>query len=232
MFYAIDPVYYLFALPGLILSLIASGYVESVFAKYSKIRSRTGITGAEAAHRMLASQGITDVQIRRIDGFLSDHYNPGDRTLNLSPDVYDSDSLSAIGVACHEAGHALQHAQLYKPLALRTALVLPVNLGPYAAYLLVIIGTIIQSTSCLYLGIAFFSLATIFAFVTLPVEWNASSRAKQAMLSAGFLTPGELVKSSSVLNAAFLTYVAAAVAALLQFIYILHKLGLLGGRRR
>ena len=226
-----DPLYLVFALPGLILSVLASLYVKTTFSRFSRVHAVSGLTGAQAAYQMLQSQGITNVRIEHASGFLGDHYDPTSRTLRLSDDVYGRSTIAAIGVACHEAGHAIQHAHHYSPLALRTMLVLPANLGSQVSYLIIIAGALLQAPSLIHLGLILFSLGVLFTLVTLPVEWNASSRAKQAMLSAGFLSPRELVGASSVLNAAFLTYVSAAATAILTLLYWLVRLGILGGRR-
>ena len=227
----IDPVYLIFALPGLILSLIASAMVKSTFSKYSQVGSSTGLTGAEAAERMLHRNGIYDVRIEQVSGFLSDHYDPSNRTLRLSPDVYGSRSLSAIGVACHEAGHALQHASGYGALGLRSALVPLTNFCSPVSYIVILLGFLLSSQSLVLLGCIFFSAAVVFAFVTLPVEWNASARAKSMMVSCGIVSPHESSDAGSVLNAAFLTYVAAAVSALLTLLYYLFRAGVFGSNR-
>lgn len=227
----LDPVYYIFALPGLLFALLASFYVKSTFARYAKVTARSGMTGAQAASEMLQRSGVHNVRIERVSGFLSDHYDPGAHALRLSPEVYDSPSLSAIGVACHEAGHALQHAGNYAFLGLRTALVPVANLGSTLAYPLFFIGLIFSSMALVKLGILLFSAALLFTIVTLPVEWNASSRAKQAMVNCGLVTPSEASDAASVLNAAFMTYVASAISALLTLLYYLFRAGLLGGRR-
>lgn len=219
MFHAIDPLYYLFAIPGLILSMIASMYVKSAFAKYSRIKSARGLTGAQAAYEMLLRSGVTDVKIEPVNGFLSDHYDPTSRTLRLSPDVFHSSSLAAIGVACHEAGHALQHASNYTWLGLRSSLVPVASFGSNFAYILFFLGMFINSTMLVNLGLILFTGAVAFTIVTLPVEWNASARAKVAMVDNGIVTAAEREDAGTVLNAAFLTYVAAAVSAILTLLY-------------
>ena len=230
MFY-FDPVYLIFALPGLILSLFASIMVKSTFAKYSEIGSSTGLTGAEAAERMLHRNGIYDVRIEEVSGFLSDHYDPSNRTLRLSPDVYHSQSLSAIGVACHEAGHALQHASGYGAWGLRSALVPLTNFCSPISYIVLLLGFLLASQTMVLWGCILFSATVVFAFVTLPVEWNASARAKTMMVSCGIVSPGESSDAGSVLNAAFMTYVASAVSALLTLLYYLFRAGLFGSNR-
>ena len=220
MFY-FDPLYLIFAIPGLILAGLASFYVKSTFSEYSRFRASSGLTGAEAAERMLHSAGIYDVKIERVEGFLSDHYDPASRTLRLSPGVYDSASLSAIGVACHEAGHALQHAASYGPLGLRSALVPVTNISSFLSYIVIIGGFIFQSGGMVMFGAILFSAVVVFSIVTLPVEWDASSRAKQLMVTAGIVSAPERDSAGKVLNAAFLTYVAAVLSSLLTLIYYL-----------
>lgn len=224
-----DPVYFLFMLPGLALSLWASFYTKSTFSKYARVRSARGYTGAQAAAEMLGRAGVRDVEIERGRGFLSDHYDPRRKTLRLSPDVYQGQSLSAVGVACHEAGHALQHARGYAPLALRSALVPAASFGSNFSYFLFVLGFLFRSQALLLIGIALFTLAVLFTLITLPVEWNASARAKRAMVSASMVSPQEKRGAAAVLNAAFMTYVAAAVSSLLILLYYLMRSGLLGG---
>ncbi|HEY5621871.1 MAG TPA: zinc metallopeptidase, partial [Pontiella sp.] len=174
--------------------------------------------------------GLQDVQIHRVRGFLSDHYNPMNRTLNLSPNVYDAQSLSAIGVACHEAGHALQHASGYVPLKFRSAMVPVTQFSSYGAYIFILLGVFMQSMVMAQFGVALFAVGFLFALVTLPVEWDASARAKRQMVTDGIVQPSEAEAAGKVLDAAFLTYVAAAVSALLTLLYYMMRLGLLGGR--
>lgn len=226
-----DPMYFVILAPALILSLIATGLVKSTFAKYAKVAASSRMTGAQAAAVMLTKSGVTDVQIERVQGFLSDHYDPTAKKLRLSPDVYDGRSLSAIGVACHEAGHALQHATHYSPLALRSSLVPVAQIGSNFSYVLLLLGFIMQSQNLLLAGIILFSAAVLFTIVTLPVEWNASTRAKQQMVTCGIVRQSEAADAGKVLNAAFLTYVASAASAVLTLIYYLYRSGLLGGRR-
>lgn len=226
-----DPVYLLFMLPALILAGIATLLTKTTFAKYSHVYASSGMSGAEAARHLLDAQGLYDVKIERTSGFLGDHYDPRDRTLRLSPDVYGSNSLSAVGVACHEAGHALQHAQHYAPLALRTTLVPVTQFGSNAAYIFILIGLFVPGLIFLAkVGVILFGVAVLFAIITLPVEWDASSRAKKLMISTGIVDITEQRQAGAVLNAAFMTYIAAAVSAILTFIYYLFRLGLLGGR--
>jgi Zn-dependent membrane protease YugP len=229
MFMYFDPLYMLVMIPALILAGIATAKTKGTFAKYSRVAASSGLTGAQAARRMLDQNGLHDVEIRRVQGFLSDHYNPLNRTLNLSPDVYDSASLSAIGVACHEAGHALQHAEGYLPLKLRSAMVPVTQFSSYASYIFILLGMLMHSMAMAKLGVVLFAIGFLFALVTLPVEWDASARAKSKMVEAGIVWPEEAQSAGKVLDAAFLTYVAAAVSALLTLLYYMMRLGLLGG---
>ena len=222
-----DPLYFVFLAPGLALSLYATFRTKSTFSKYSQVGSRSGLTGAQAAALMLQRHGVSNVRIERSSGWLSDHYDPSQKALRLSDDVYSSQSLSAIGVACHEAGHAMQDAHGYAMLSIRTALVPATNFSSYFAYILMIVGIFIQPF--LLLGVGLFAVGVVFSLVTLPVEWDASRRAKVAMDEAGMLSPEENRHASKVLNAAFLTYLAAAVTSLLTLLYYLFRLGFLGG---
>jgi len=222
--------YWLFAIPGLIIAGVATLFTKSTFKKYSRFGASSGLTGAEAARQMLADRGIHDVKIEPVRGFLSDHYDPMSRTLRLSPDVYGSRSLSAIGVACHEAGHALQHAAGYAPLAIRSALVPLANFGSNAAYIFLMLGMLFRTPGLIQIGALVFLAAVAFSIITLPVEWDASSRAKKLMVSSRIVSYQEAASAGKVLNAAFMTYVAAAVSALLTLVYYLMRAGLLGGR--
>jgi Zn-dependent membrane protease YugP len=224
-----DPLYFVFLAPGLALSLYATFRTKSTFSKYSKVGSRSGLTGAQAAALMLQRHGITNVRIERSSGWLSDHYDPGQKALRLSDNVYSSQSLSAIGVACHEAGHAMQDAHGYGMLSLRTALVPATNFSSTFAYIVMIAGFFLQMAGLILIGVCLFSVGVVFSLITLPVEWDASKRAKLAMDEAGMLSPEENRDASRVLNAAFLTYLAAAVTSLLTLLYYLFRLGLLGG---
>jgi Zn-dependent membrane protease YugP len=226
-----DPMYLLFIAPGLALSLWASMRVKSTFNKYSKVRSMRGLTGAQAAQELLRGAGITDVKIVRSQGMLSDHYNPVNKTLALSDPVYDSDSVAAIGVATHEAGHAIQHARHYAPLWVRSALVPTANIGSSIGYMAMLFGLFLSSQNMVLIGAVLFSAVLLFQVVTLPVEFNASNRAKALVLEHGIVTRDERRGVDAVLNAAALTYVAAAVSTLLTLLYFLFRSGLLGGRR-
>jgi uncharacterized protein len=226
-----DPMYLVFILPGLALSMWASYRTKSAFEKYSKVRSGSGLTGAQAARLMLDQAGLHDVTIVRTHGMLSDHYNPMTRSLSLSEAVYDMPSISAIGVACHEAGHAIQHAQKYAPLWLRSALVPTANIGSGIGYFVMLLGLFLHATNMVLVGAVLFSMVLLFQIVTLPVEFDASARAKELVVADGIVTSNEREGIDRVLNAAALTYVAAVVSTLLTLLYFLMRAGLLGGRR-
>ena len=229
MYYWWDQTYILVII-GAIICLIASARVKTTYAKYSKDRSMSGMTGAEAAERILRNAGIHDVSIGHVSGNLTDHYNPKTKVLNLSDSVYGSTSVAAIGVAAHECGHAIQHQEGYFPLSFRGALVPVANFGSTMAWPLIIIGLFFNShtgTFLIQLGIMFFSLAVLFQLVTLPVEFNASNRVVHILGSTGMLQDDELKKTRRVLRAAALTYVASAAAAILQ---LLRLVLLFGGR--
>lgn len=228
MFY-FDPMYLLFALPGLILAMMASFYTKSTFAKYSQIGASSGLSGSMAAKRMLQVSGIYDVKIEEVAGFMSDHYDPTTKTLRLSPDVFNGKSLSSVGVACHEAGHAIQHAKGYAPLKLRTVMVPMTNICSTMSYFIIFLG-FVMSKELILVGAILFSVAVLFSIVTLPVEWDASARAKEMLVMAGIVNPTEAKMSGEVLNAAFLTYVAAAVTAILTLLYYLLRSGVFGSR--
>jgi Zn-dependent membrane protease YugP len=223
--------YLLFIAPGVLLSLLASWMVKSAFSRYSQVPTMNGLTGAQAAEKMLANAGVRDVGIEQAEGFLSDHYNPLTKKLALSEEVYGSASIAAVGVACHEAGHAVQHAQHYAPMWLRSALVPTANIGSNIGYGVMLLGLFMQSTGMVLVGAVLFSMVLLFQIVTLPVEFDASSRAKRLAVEYGIVSEGERVGMDRVLNAAALTYVAAVVSTLLTLLFFLLRAGLLGGRR-
>lgn len=225
-----DPVYLLFLAPGMLLSFWASTRVKSTFAHYSQVASRSGMSGAEAARELLRRQNILDVTIEPVEGFLSDHYDPGSKTLRLSPDVYHGRSLSALGVAAHEAGHAIQHAHSYGPLAFRSMVVRPAMLGSNLGMVVLGLGLMTQATGIVWVGIALFSAFVVFTLVTLPVEFNASSRAVAALVDTQIISQHEAADTKRVLDAAALTYVAAAISAVLQLVYFLFRAGLFNSR--
>lgn len=225
-----DPVYLLFALPGLLLSMWASYRVRVAFDAYSQVPAVRGFSGAQAAQRLLDDAGLHDVGIVETHGYLSDHYDPTARQLALSSGVYHGRSLAAIGVACHEAGHALQHATGYVPLGLRSLLVPTANIGSTVGYLVMAVGLMLSPWVVL-LGAAIFSTVLLFQVVTLPVEFDASARAKRLIVEARIIEPWEREGVDRVLNAAALTYVAAAVSTLMVLVYYLFRAGLLDGSR-
>ena len=226
-----DPMYFVFIIPALLLSLWASFQVKRNFSKYSKVPAASGLSGAQAAQRLLDGAGIGDVAIKPARGLLTDHYNPLDRSLNLSEGVYGSRSIAAIGVACHEAGHAIQHAVGYKALSLRSALVPTAKIGSSLGYIVMLAGLFLASTNTVLVGAVLFSAVLLFQIVTLPVEFDASNRAKALVSEYGIVTNHERQGMDKVLNAAALTYVAAAVSTLMTLLYFLLRAGLFGGNR-
>ena len=229
--YYFDPTYILVII-GLLLSLWAQYMVNSRFKKYSKIRSVRNITGAQVADVILRSQGIYDVRIEHIAGNLSDHYDPKNKVLRLSDSTYNSTSVAALGVAAHECGHAIQHARGYIPVKLRSTFVPVANIGSYASWILILIGLFFNDSSSqawLTAGIVCFSATVLFHVITLPVEFNASSRAIKVLAGNGILYGDEIKGAKKVLGAAALTYVASAATAILQ---LLRLIILYGGRRR
>lgn len=224
-YYYYDPTYMLIIISALI-SLFAQFLVNSRFSKYSRVRSRSGMTGAQAAERILQSQGIYDVAIQRVSGKLTDHYDQRNKTLNLSDAVYASTSVAAVGVAAHECGHAIQHARGYAPLSFRSALVPVANIGSQLSWLFIILGIFFGgSHTLIMIGILMFSAAVLFQLVTLPVEFNASGRALKLLSETGILQKDEVSDTRKVLSAAALTYVAAAATAVLQLLRLLRLFG-------
>ena len=233
-YYGFDMTYLIFVLPWLILSLWASANVNSTFKKYANQLSYRRITGAQAAQRVLSANGVSGVRIERISGNLTDHFDPKTNVIRLSDSVYDATSTAAIGVACHEAGHAVQYAQDYAPIKLRAAIVPITNIGSRLAMPLILLGLLFSfgenlSFGFVYAGIACFGLSVVFQLVTLPVEFNASRRAMEAIASGNILTEEEQRGARKTLTAAALTYVAATAVALAQ---LLRLLVIFGGRRR
>ena len=226
-----DPTYFL-VLIGVVFSLLAQTKVKNTFSKYSQVRNRTGMTGAEAAQRILQGAGIYDVRIEHINGNLTDHFDPKSKVLRLSDSVYGSASVAAVGVAAHECGHAIQHAKGYAPLKLRSVLVPVANFGSKIAWPLIVLGLFItskSSTLLINLGIIAFLGSVLFQVVTLPVEFNASNRAIRIIEETGLMQGEEVKSARKVLSAAALTYVASAATAILQLLRIFL---LVGGRRR
>jgi uncharacterized protein len=225
-----DPMYLMFALPGLALALLASMITKMTFKHYSEVASSYGLTGAQAAKKLLVYSGVNNVTIEETSGFLSDHYDPMAKKLRLSPSVFQSKSLAAIGVACHEAGHALQHAQGFAPLHIRSALVPATNISSWLSYIVITLGFVMHSQQFILLGAIIFSAAVLFSIITLPVEWDASRRAKLLMVKTNIVTEREAGDAAKVLNAAFMTYVAAAVSAILTLLYYLMRAGVFSRR--
>lgn len=222
-----DPTYILI-LAGVVLSMLASLKVKSTFSRYSAVRSASGMTGEQVAHRILSYAGISDVTVTHISGQLNDHYNPKTKVVALSDAVYGSNSVAAIAVAAHECGHVIQHAKAYKPLSIRTALVPVANFGSGVSWFVIIAGIIFSIPSLITAGIVLFSAAVLFQIVTLPVEFNASGRALRILQETGILGHNEGRDAGKVLRAAALTYVAAAAASILQLL----RLIILFGRNR
>ncbi|MHC4883620.1 MAG: zinc metallopeptidase [Planctomycetota bacterium] len=232
-----DPVYWIIVGPTMLLALYAQMKVKGAYARWKQVRNGRNMTGAQAAAEMLEREGVTDCGIELSNGFLSDHYDPSSKTLRLSPDVYNGRSVASVGIACHEAGHAMQHAESYGPLALRSFLVPLASTGSWLSMVCIMLGFFMMTAeggfglSLAKFGVVCFGAIVAFQLVTLPVEFNASSRAKAALQRNGVLTSHEEIDGvNAVLNAAALTYVAAAISALAQLLYWALKLGLLGGR--
>ena len=229
--------YFLFMIPGILFMLWAQNKVKGTYAKYSQIRDDRGLTGAQAAREILDANGLQDVQIQPIAGELTDHYDPRNRVLSLSQGVYGVPSIAAIGIAAHESGHALQHAQGYAPLKARTAIVPAVNIGTNAAWIFIVIGLLIQQIGLAWVGVGLFALSTVFALVTLPVEFDASHRAKQQLVRLGLVDGGvrgqaEAKGVAKVLDAAAWTYIAGFAVSVLQLLYWITVVSGSGGRRR
>jgi uncharacterized protein len=227
-----DPMYFVFALPPLLLVWYAQSRVSGAFNKYKQIRNMSNMTGADVAQLLLRSNGLYDVTVRMVQGNLTDNFDPTNRTLSLSPDVYSNPSVASMGVAAHEVGHVVQQATGYAPLALRGALVPAVNLGSTLGYLFFFAGLVINVSGLVWLGVAAFSMGLLFALVTLPVEFNASGRALAMLKSNGLVSVSEYGGAKSVLDAAALTYVAAVASALGNLLYFVFIALGMGGRRR
>ncbi len=228
-----DPTYLCFMAPGLLLVMFASWYVNSAYRKWGRIGVRSGLTGTQAAQRLIARGNLAGVQIQTVGGNLTDNYDPRDKVLHLSQGVASNASVAAVAVAAHELGHAMQDADDYFPLRFRAALVPAVNIGSWLGWIMIFAGLILHLTNLAWLGVLVFSGGAVFALATLPVELNASARAKRLLAETGIIV-GEDEQNgvNSVLNAAALTYVAGLAAALLQLLYFVSLVGGLGGRRR
>jgi len=222
--------YFLISLPALLLGLYAQARVRSAFNKYSRVRTKSGMTGSEVARRVLDANGLQNVKIEQVRGSLSDHYDPRSRTLRLSQSVFSAPSISAAGVAAHEAGHAIQHKNNYGPLSLRSLMVPTVQLGSWLGPIVFMAGLFLAMDNLALIGIILFAATAVFSIVTIPVELDASKRAKQALASAGVAYGSEIEQVDKVLDAAALTYVAGAVQALSTLLY--YGILFMGGRRR
>ena len=232
-FYGFDWTYVVLVLPCVILSLWASSNVNSTFSRYSRQFSRRNITGAQAAEQVLRSHGVYNVRIERVSGNLTDHYDPRDNNIYLSEDVYNAPTVAAVGVACHEAGHAVQYAEGYGPIRLRQAIIPATQIGSKLSFLLLMVGMLLYSQTLFLVGIMLFSFTTLFQLVTLPVEFNASARALETIRSEYLLEGDEVTGARRVLRAAALTYVAALLMSALQLLrFVLIFLGRGGNGRR
>ncbi len=228
--FGLDPLYWLLMAPVLILSLFASLRVKSTYNKYSRVMSSSGMSGADVAREILRRNGLAGIAVTETQGFLSDHYDPAKKVVRLSPQNYRGASVAAIGVAAHETGHAIQHAASYGPLMLRNTMVPIASIGSSFSWIIIFAGFIMGAMGLVKAGILLFSAVVFFQLVTLPVEFNASSRAKRILAAQGFLTAGELAGVNRVLSAAAMTYVAAAASSIMTLLYFLVRAGLLGGR--
>jgi Zn-dependent membrane protease YugP len=227
-----DPMYLIFMIPAIILMMITQGYVSSAYKKWSRVMGRSRLTGSQAAQRLISAGGL-NVDVDAIRGNLTDNYDPRQKTLHLSQGVYDSPSVAALAIAAHELGHAMQDRDGYFPLRLRAAMVPAVNIGSYLGWILIFIGLILQRTNLAWLGVLVFSGGALFALATLPVELNASARAKALLTTSGLIVGEDERRGvNKVLNAAALTYVAGLVTAVMQLLYFVSLVGGLGGRRR
>jgi hypothetical protein len=229
----LDPTYLCFMAPGLLLVMFASWYVNSAYSKWGRVGVRSGLTGAQAAQRLIMSGGLNGVQVGGVAGNLTDNYDPRDKVLHLSPNVANTASVAAVAVAAHELGHAMQDADDYFPLRFRAALVPAVSIGSWLGWIMIFAGLLLRLTNLAWLGVLVFSGGALFALATLPVELNASARAKRLLADTGIVAgQDEQAGVNSVLNAAALTYVAGLAAAILQLLYFVSLVGGLGRRRR
>lgn len=228
-----NPYYLLFMAPAFILMLAVQIYVNSTYKKWSQVPAGSRMSGAEAAQRLIRAGGLYDVNVEGVSGRLTDHYDPRDKTLRLSQGVYEGRSVASVAIAAHELGHAMQDQDDYFPLRLRAALVPAVNIGSYLGWILIILGIFLRMTGLSWLGVAVFAGGAIFALATLPVELNASARAKRLLVQSGIIVGNEEQSGvNKVLNAAALTYVAALITAVLQLLYYVTLVLGMGGRRR
>lgn len=217
-------------LPVLLLSIYASIKVKSTFNKFSKYRISRNLTGAEVARQILKSNGLNNIDVVETSGFLSDHYDPIKKIIRLSPEVYNNNSIASIGVAAHETGHAIQHAKAYRPLILRNTIAPTASIGSNLSWIIIMAGFVLGATGLVKIGILLFSLVVVFQLITLPVEFNASAKAKEILLARGIVSSNELAGVNSVLSAAAMTYVAAAASSIMTLLYFLIRAGFLGSR--
>lgn len=228
-----DPMYLIFMIPAFILMMVVQGYVRSAYQKWGKVQARSRLSGAQAAERLIQRGNLYGVRVQPIQGELTDNYDPRDKVLRLSQGVYNSSSVAALAIAAHELGHAMQDQEEYLPLRFRAALVPAVNIGSTMGWILILIGIFLNFAQLAWVGVGVFSLGALFALATLPVELNASARAKRLLAETGLIMGQEEVAGvNKVLNAAALTYVAALVTAVLQLLYFVSLVGGMGGRRR
>jgi Zn-dependent membrane protease YugP len=228
-----NPTYFLFMAPALLLMLAAQFYVNSTYKKWSQVQARSDVSGAEAAERLIRYGGLYDVEIQGVRGNLTDHYDPRKKVLRLSEGVYRNNSIASLAIAAHELGHAVQDQEGYFPLRFRAMLIPVVNIGSYLGWILIMIGLFLRLTDLAWLGVAVFSGGTLFALATLPVELNASARAKRLLSNSGLVLGGDEERGvNQVLNAAALTYIAALFTAILQLLYWASLIADFGGRRR
>jgi len=228
-----DPMYLIFMIPAFILMGFASWYVRHAYSKWSQVRASSGLTGHQAAQRLISTGNLYGVQVQGTAGQLTDHYDPRNKTLFLSPGVADSPSVASVAIAAHELGHAMQDAEEYFPMKIRSALVPAVGIGSNLGWILIIAGLVLRWTDLAWVGVLFFAGGALFALATLPVEFNASARAKELLSATGVIQTDEERRGvNQVLNAAALTYVAGLVTAVLQLLYYVFLVGGMGGRRR
>jgi Zn-dependent membrane protease YugP len=229
----LNPTYLMYMLPAMILMMAVQGYVNSAYKKWSRVQARSRFTGAQAAERLIQRGGLYQVRVEGVAGKLSDHYDPRTKVLRLSQGVYEGNSVASLAIAAHELGHAMQDQESYFPLRLRAGLVPMVNIGSYMGWILIIIGMFLRMTPLAWVGVAVFSFGAIFALATIPVELNASARAKRLLVDSGLIVGDDEQRGvNNVLNAAALTYVAAMITAVLQLLYFVSMVVGMGGRSR
>lgn len=228
-----DVNYWVYMIPAFLVMLAAQYYVSSSYKKWSQVPNRSRITGAEAAQRLIRAGGLYDVSVEGVSGKMTDHYDPRQKVLRLSKGVYQTSSVAAVAIAAHELGHAMQDQEGYFPLRLRSAMIPAVNIGSTVGWLFIILGIFMQWTGLAWLGVIVFSLGALFSLATLPVELNASARAKKLLVQSGIIVgQDEQQGVNRVLNAAALTYIAALLTSIMQLLYFTSLVGGMGGRRR